>query len=974
MTPERFQLIDELFHLALQQPPAERPGFITETCAGDKTLCEEVTSMIEAHERSDDLLNKPASEILALDLVSELTEPSIGQTIGHYKVLELISLGMGNVYLAQDTSLLKKVALKVLPLHFSQDEERVRRFEQEARLASATDHQNICVIHEINQTDDGRHFIAMEYIAGPTLRERMLKAPVRIDDVLHVGVQVAAALEAAHEQGIVHRDIKPENIMLRRDGFVKVLDFGIAKLNEDIPLRQSIEEPLVGVRTEHGRRMGTVKYMSPEQLELPVGEPPVDGRSDIWSLGVVLHEMVTGITPFEAPSSEEIIDLILDKDPPQLSFSADVPTEFQQIVEKTLRKREKRYQKVTDLACDLRRLRRQIELAELPPPIPSPPIEPGSLVKKIIEYIFGAVREHKTIAILATVTTISLIFIAFKFLTGADSAESPNSEQPIPAYQTMKISRLTNSDASVCAAISPNGTSIAHAEEKNGMQQLLLTDAETSASSVVVPAGKVQYKGITFSNNGNFLYFIRTETSEIGTLYEVALPHGVPRRIMDGVDGPISFSPNGDRFSFINLNRQLNEYSLVIADIDGNGQRTITRRVGGNRLALDGVSWSPDGKTVVCAAGWWEKGYRMKLLEIDVETGEEKTIGDHSWFSVLQLAWLNDKSGLIISAAEQAMSPYQLWLISYPAGRRWKITNELAEYKGISLSKYDGKLVSVRSEQVSAIWVAPSDNLANPKVIVSKVGLSNGLSWGSNNRIVLSSMIGNNLNISTVNPDGSDQKQLTFNEGDNYTPAVSPDGRHIVFASNRNGAFNIWQMNAADGGQPRQLTFSDGNFYPFCSPDNHWVYFDNQNRENTTVWKVSSEGGDAVRITDSYARMPAVSPDNRFIAARYYTRDNIIGIAIIALEDRSIVRFVPIPVMQYQKLEWISDGQALSYVQNTNGASNVWSYDLKSDSSRRLTDFKTDRIFSYAWSPDRTQLACERGKEIRQAAMITDYR
>jgi serine/threonine protein kinase len=675
MTPERFQAIDEIFHLALERSPAERVCFIAHACSGDHSLRQELFLMIEAYERRAGLLNKPAYEILGFDLLNELTEPVVGQTIGRYRVLEFVAEGgMGNIYLALDTSLRKKVALKILPFNFSQDKQRVRRFEQEARLASAADHPNICVIHEISRTDDGRHFIVMEYVDGITLRERVAEGRMGVPQSLDVGIQIAGALEAAHALGIIHRDIKPENIMLRKDGYVKVLDFGIAKLNEDLPRPQPItDEPLTGVRTEQGLLMGTVKYMSPEQLELTVVDSPVDRRSDIWSLGVVLHEMVTGVTPFEGLSTNEIVRSILDEHPPQLSFSAEVPADFQQIVKKALSKRrEGRYQTVRDLDTVLKQLRRRMDRDE-------------SLITQVAEDVFNEIRKRKIAAAFAGIITIFAISLVISGVNrGLKTRDPSQGAHLILPFQKVKITPLTNSGKTVCAVISPDGNTVAHAEERNGKQELLLTSiADPARSSVLIPATESKYLGLTFTPDGHYLYIVQNEKQNTGVLYQLPIRGGSPRKIKDGLDSPISFSPAGDRFAHVQLNRTRREYSLVISSADGTEERVIATRPDANTLVV-GPAWSPDGKTIVCAAGSWSNGYRASLVEFDVATGHERILRGQKWFAIFQVAWLPDKTGLIVSAIEQAVGTKQLWRVAYPTGESESITSGAANYESVS--------------------------------------------------------------------------------------------------------------------------------------------------------------------------------------------------------------------------------------------------------------------------------------------------
>ncbi|HXI89366.1 MAG TPA: FlgO family outer membrane protein [Blastocatellia bacterium] len=287
-------------------------------------------------------------------------ELSANATLSHYRIVSKIGVGgMGEVYLAEDTHLERQVALKVLRAEIAEDEERVRRFIQEAKAASALNHPNILTVYEIGHLENSR-YIATELIKGETLRDRLRGGPLPLRETLDVALQVAAALNAAHEAGIVHRDIKPENIMLRDDGLAKVLDFGLAKLTEKKSETISSEDVTrVHVKTSPGLVMGTVAYMSPEQAR----GKEIDSRSDIWSLGVVIYEMLTRRTPFAEETTSDAIAAILTRDPAPLE--AETPSELQRIIRKALQKKaDERYQTVKDFLLDVRNLKRELEFSE----------------------------------------------------------------------------------------------------------------------------------------------------------------------------------------------------------------------------------------------------------------------------------------------------------------------------------------------------------------------------------------------------------------------------------------------------------------------------------------------------------------------------------------------------------------------------------------------------------------------------------
>jgi len=364
MNPEYWDNLKEIFHAAIVLPPHERASYLERTCSENYSLRQAVESLIKSHEETGNFVDRPAYQAAAEMLVEGLEFKS-GQKLAHYRLLSLLGEGgMGKVYLAEDTKLHRKVALKFLTHGFMKDQERLHRFEREARAASALNHPNILTIHEIGEVE-GHRFIATEFIEGQTLRER-LRAPLEIDDALELAIQIASALAAAHRVNIVHRDIKPENIMIRRDdGLVKVLDFGLAKVSVPRAVAtgsiDSEAETQMRANTAPGVVMGTVAYMSPEQAR---GDE-VDERTDIWSLGVMLYEMVAGCSPFVAATSNEILSAILSKEPPPplARYSRQVSERLEEIVEKALTKnRDERYQTSKDLLIDLKRLKQSLEL------------------------------------------------------------------------------------------------------------------------------------------------------------------------------------------------------------------------------------------------------------------------------------------------------------------------------------------------------------------------------------------------------------------------------------------------------------------------------------------------------------------------------------------------------------------------------------------------------------------------------------
>src|SRR6516164_6456425 len=408
MKPQRWQQINDLFQSAVERAPEERTAFLEQACHGDEGLRSEVESLIALDERAENFIETPAFEVAPELLTSERTGAMMGELIGHYRIESLIGVGgMGEVYLARDLQLGRKAALKLLPERLTADETQLSRFKSEARSASALNHPNILTVYEIG-SDGKRQFIATEFIEGVTLRTWLADGRMNLRAALEIAVQVASALTAAHEAGVVHRDVKPENIMLRPDGYVKVLDFGIAKLAEEGSVSEDHELATTALlQTRPGLILGTVRYMSPEQAR---GQK-VDARSDIWSLGVVLYEMVAGIPPFLGETPSDCIASILTKEPSPLSgVLPDVLLKLEAILQKALRKdRDERYQTTREMLADLRSLKDELELEG--------PARARLIVREI--------KRHKRGVLLMLAVGIlvgAAFFYSFSFLPSAPSS------------------------------------------------------------------------------------------------------------------------------------------------------------------------------------------------------------------------------------------------------------------------------------------------------------------------------------------------------------------------------------------------------------------------------------------------------------------------------------------------------------------------------------------------------------------------
>ncbi|HEX8890799.1 MAG TPA: protein kinase [Pyrinomonadaceae bacterium] len=934
-----------------------------------------------------------------------LVEP--GTRLNRYEIRSLLGRGgMGEVYLAQDTTLRRPVALKLLPARFTEDSDRLQRFEQEAQAASALNHPNIITIHEIGR-EDSVHFMATEFVEGETLRHRMEREPLKLSEALEIGVQAAAALTAAHAAGIIHRDIKPENIMLRPDGYIKILDFGLAKLTERRAEMIDTQAPTMAkVATNPGTVMGTTNYMSPEQTR----GLEVDARTDIWSLGVLLYEMVTGHAPFEGETQSDVIVSILDREPlPLSSESREVPAELQRIIRKALSKdREERYQTVKDLLIDLKSLRQELAFeSRLEYSLAPNANRRASSGKYAVAQGFGAttIKDSRTRTgealraqttpgdqsfasgvnrgrsgryIMLAVTTITLLGLGYLFY--AIVLKSRPSSKPVAFLQNMQVTQLTTNGKSRDAVISADGKYVAYVVDDGGKQSLWVRQvASASAAQVVAPA-EVTYQGIAFSHDGNYIYYNMWDRKSVGEIYQVpVLGNTPPRKIVHDVMPSVMVSPDDKRLAFVRGYARENQASLFTSNADGTGEKALV-----TCKAPDGCwggAWSPDGLHIALIR-WNDSGKTSAIMEVPADGGPERLISLQRWMGVGAMEWLGDGSGLVVTASDQRNSPAQIWFISYPDGAAQKVTNDLNGYTGLSLTADSSTLVTVRGNGLANIWVLTGNDTNNARQITSgNTEGALGLAWTPDGRLVYSSVASGNWDIWIMQPDGSNQKQLTFNAGSNRVPTVSTDGRYVVFVSDRTGTDHIWRMDL-DGGNQKELTHADGDGSPTISADGKWVVYTSWTSNTQALWKVSIDGGEPVQILNRQLPSPSFSPDGKLIASSYWddqSEPQQWRIAIVSFPDGQVVKTLDTPPSAVGgggifPMRWTPDSRALTYVDNRNGVSNIWRLPIDGSAPKPLTDFKQERIFSFGWSSDGRQLAVARGSSSSDLFLIKGFK
>jgi serine/threonine protein kinase len=889
----------------------------------------------------------------------------IGQTVSHYRIVEKLGEGaMGVVYLAEDTHLGRNVALKFLT--DSQHQHYRARFLREARAVSTLSHPHIAVVHDYGETPEGQPFIVMEYIKGETLGDLLHSSALTITQAVEVIEAVAEALTAAHARGIIHRDIKPSNVIVDKEGEVKVLDFGLVKHLEDEHAPGSGPDAnTLLARTSSNVIVGTPLYLSPEQA---MGAE-VDARSDLFALGALLYECLAGRPAFSGGSVIEIGAQILHfNPPPPSSINTRVHPELDRITLKALAKKpESRYQSAAEMVADLKATRKALDN------------EDGHRTQRLVASKPSHSSAFKSISDSLRRPRLSIGVFLFSLLivvAGVWYILSRSPDKGRVPFQNMAVTKVTNTGKSLTAEVSPDGKYIAHVLEDAGQQSLVLTYLATASNVLIAPPADVRYQAITFSNDGSYIYYVRNEKNETGLLYQVPAFSGASRKILSNVDSRITFAPDGKRFAFIRFDKSKGEYSLMIAQTDGTGERRLAMRSNPDLFSIYGLAWSPGGEVIACLDGSFAGGFHMRVVQVRVADGTEKPVTSRKWFGVTRVVWLKDGSAMLVTAAEESVSPTQIWYVPYPAGEVRRVTNDSNNYRDLSLTADSRTLVSVQYSRLVTMWIAPNGDADRATQITSGVGWTYGLSWIPDNRIVYSTMASGKLDLLSMNSDGTNKIQLTSDAGSNYHPTGSPDGRYIFFSSSRTGPFNIWRMDI-DGNNPKQLSDGDSDIYPYPTPDGHWVVFQRGGGGGgkPALWKVPVDGGHAVQLTDANLSVPVVSPDGKMIACRYLDENtNTQKIAIISSQGGSPLKVFNIPIHPWQRIRWTKDGSALSYVDVRSGIANIWSQALDGGPPRQVTDFRADQIFSYDWSHDGKQLACERGVETNDVVLISDYK
>jgi len=945
-----------------------------------------------------------------LDLTKEDRAISSEKKIGRYEIRSKLGEGgMGEVYLAHDSQLDRPIALKILPAQIARDQQRLHRFLQEARAAASLSHPNIAHIYEIGEAE-AAHFIAMEYVEGTPLDKKIGGRPVHISELLDIAIQIADALDEAHAKGITHRDIKSSNIMITPRGRVKVLDFGLAKLTASAGVtdRTSDSELATRVKTSPGVVMGTVNYMSPEQA---LGRE-VDQRSDIFSFGVVLYEMATGRLPFTGDTVTETIDRIAHSQPEAIArLNYDVPAELE-VVKKALRKdRDERYQTIHDALVDLRELKRDLDISaglerstppssrsvEIPTEIfdsspsarsgivapPSTTFVPTAHPTSSAEYIATGIKRNKLlIAVLAIVaiivggTVISLAaFGIWKYVV-----KRPTEAKRLPP--NIKITRLTSNGKAMEAAISPDGKWVVYAVKEGNQRSLHVRQiATTSDVQIVAPAG-MRMGRQTFSADGNYLFYNAfDENNSAGALFQVPSLGGIPRKIISDLISPVTLSPDGNRIAFIRNNESVSgEDQLIVANRDGSAEQKLAARRADKWFNSGGCAWSPDAKVIACPGGSYAGGFHTAVVVTDVASGAQTELTQQPFSDMGRVSWLADGSGVVVNGSAKDSQLNQLWVISYPSGEARRISSDLNDYSGTSLTADSKTLATVQNDWTANIWTAPITDPASAKQITTgKLEGTKGLAFAPDGRIVYTVNTQGTNDIWIMNADGTNQRPLATDPSEDQLPNVTPDGRYIVFTSERGGFPSIWRMDL-DGANLKQLTFGQEDYAQNVSPDGRWVLFHSWRSGRMTPWKVSIDGGEPSQVIDRFSSGPQFSPDGKSIAAYFQDQQAGSPWRIMIAPLNGVVDLVIDPVAAPDRVSisvgvmWAPDGRSIWYVNTRDGAANLYSQSIDGGAPKQLTKFTDNGVGTFSFSRDGKTIAFTRGTIRSDVVLISDFR
>jgi len=755
----------------------------------------------------------------------------------------------------------------------------------------------------------------------------------------------------------------------------------LAKLTERSAVSINSEDsPIAKVDTDPGVVMGTAIYMSPEQAR---GQK-MDARTDIFSLGILLYEMITNRVPFKAATTIDSVVAILRTDPlPLVRYLPEAPEGLQRIVSKALRKeREERYQTAREMLSDLTEIKRAQEIeskAGRSAPRKLKSAAPGNTSNNLLEPTAREKIDSQSVRASANrryylafgvLAIVASIIVVSRFIY-----REANFQTPAGSFRQTQFTRVTSFGNSYLAAISPDGKYVVYVKNEGSKQSLWMRQTNETRDIEIVTPAEVLFEGVSVSPDSRRVFYTVSEVSKTeSVLYEVPLLGGTPQELPVPISSAVTFAPDGQRIAFLHSAPSVGDSRLIVTNADGSEEKVLAKRQRPDTFEtfFGSPAWSPDGNHIVADGASMTMGVRSGLVVFDVMDGSEKSLTEHRWWEIGQVAWLGNGSGLLMIAQAESSSPHQIWHVDYPSGEVRRITNDLNDYRGLSLTADSKTLVTTQIEQATNLRVSAGASLEHAIVISSETGNNGnreGMAWMPDGKLIFRFSQDGQDEIWQIEKDGSERKQLTVNATDNVQPTICARGKAIVFVSRRTGSYRLWRMDK-DGGNPQLLT-ADGNdaeLFPHCAPDGSWVVYQKGWR-NASVWKVPVTGGKAspvvsinsVPVVPRLSQRPAVSPNGKSVAY-YYMNENVWGLAVISIDGgKPLLRF-PLPASVISRfVRWTPDGKALAYIDTRNGVSNIWLQPLNTNSPQQLTHFNTEDVLYFDWSSDGKNFAVARG-------------